>query len=122
MPSISERIAVITKPGDLRNWRRAKRRSCSRVHIGVSVTKDTDLDEICFRRIDGLRKDLQFRRLLAPLLVAQRNHRIDAHRPPRGKITCEQSHSRQQRRYRSENGGISLADAEKQAGEEPVET
>src|ERR1700688_1890413 len=31
MASVSVKTAVIVKPGDLRSWRRANRRSCSRV-------------------------------------------------------------------------------------------
>src|ERR1700736_3955180 len=74
MPNIRDRMAVMTKPGDLRNWRKAKRRSCSRVHMRCLRNKDTDLDEICFRRIDELRKDLQVLRLLAsPIRSARRS-------------------------------------------------
>ena len=39
MASVSVKTAVIVKPGDLHSWRRANRRSCSRVvMVGLRVT------------------------------------------------------------------------------------
>ena len=54
MASVSVKTAVMVKPGDLRSWRRANRRSCSRVvMVGLRVTVGLygraigDLSRIC---------------------------------------------------------------------------